>query len=109
MCVMLEPERRFYSDLPKEEQDQWVSELKPCPATTQLTPITYTAYLHYPVTYLFCDGDEALPVGLQQAMVNKVSEAAKVHIDTETCTASHSPFLSQPEVVLKLVANISAA
>jgi len=108
MCVMLEPERRFYSDLPKEEQDRWVSELKPCPAVAQLTPITYTAYLHHPVTYLFCDGDEALPVGLQQAMVNKVSETTEIHIATETCTAGHSPFLSQPEAVLKVVANVAA-
>lgn len=103
MCTMLEPERRFYNDLPKEEQDHWTSELKPSPTGPQFIPISHAAYLHYPVTYLFCERDEVLPLGIQQMMVQKVTERAGISIETETCTAGHSPFLSQPETVLNLV------
>ena len=61
---MEDPARRFYSDLSQQEKDHWVSELRTSPVATQLAPITYVAYQHYPATYLFCEGDEVLPVGL---------------------------------------------
>lgn len=104
---MLEPEQRFYNDLPKEEQDHWTSELKPCPAIAQLTPITHAAYLHHPVTYLFCEKDEALPLSVQQMMVQKVSEGTGITVETETCTAGHSPFLSKPEIDLNLIRKVT--
>ncbi|KAH8594378.1 alpha beta-hydrolase [Bisporella sp. PMI_857] len=104
LCNMEDPHRRFYSDLPKEEQEHWVSELAPGPAIAQQTPLTYTAYQHYPSTYLFCTGDEALPIEVQQMMV----ERSGAKFDTESCTAGHSPFLSQPEVVLEIIKKISA-
>lgn len=99
---MLEPERRFYNDLSKQEQDHWISELKPHPSIAQLTPITYTAYSYHPSWYLYCENDQALPVEVQKMMVAGVSNAG-VDFKTETCTAGHSPFLSQPESVLKVV------
>ena len=96
---MLEPGRRFYNDLSPEEQEKWVRELRPQPAVAQQTPITYVSYQHYPVTYLFCEKDEALPFEVQKMMVG----ANGPHFKTETCTAGHSPFLSQPEAVLRTV------
>lgn len=96
------PARRFYSDLSKEEQDHWVAELAPCPAIAQTTPLTYAAYLYHPATYLFCEGDQALPFEIQQTMVQQTG----VYFATERCSAGHSPFLSQPETVLKIVNNI---
>jgi pimeloyl-ACP methyl ester carboxylesterase len=100
---MLEPDRRFYNDLSKQEQDHWVSELRPHPAIAQLTPLTYTAYLHHPVYYLFCENDEALPLDLQKMMVSNTP----VDFKTESCSAGHSPFLSQPETVLNFVNKIA--
>lgn len=103
---MLEPERRFYNDLPKEEQDLWVAELKPCPAIAQMTPITHAAYLHHPTTYLFCENDEALPIEVQKMMVDRVRQKEKINIDVDICTAGHSPFLSQPRAILQLVERV---
>ena len=96
---MQEPERRFYNDLPKEQQDHWVSELKRSPANAQLTPLTYTAYKKYPVSYLYCTNDQALPISVQEMMV----AGCGVDVQTYSCTAGHSPFLSQPQVVLDTV------
>jgi len=100
---MLEPERRFYNDLSKREQDHWISELRPHPSIAQLTPLTYVAYRHHPVYYLFCENDEALPLELQRMMV----VGTGLDFKTETCTAGHSPFLSQPETVLNFVRKLA--
>ena len=96
------PDHRFYNDLPKPEQDKWVAELRPQLAKAQLTPISNAAYQHYPVTYLFCENDQALPVEVQRMMV----ESNGPHFDTETCTSGHSPFLSMPERVLEVVQKV---
>ncbi|MCJ1476099.1 hypothetical protein MMC13_004764 [Lambiella insularis] len=96
---MVEPGRRFYSDLPQHEKDHWVSELRPRPSVAQLAPLTYEAYRYHPTMYLYCTADKALPVEVQRMMV----AGAGVDFRTETCSAGHSPFLSQPETVLKVV------
>jgi hypothetical protein len=105
MCTMENPEHRFYSDLAAEEQKKWVGMLVPNALHTQTTPVDYAAYFYHPVTYLFCEGDKALPVGMQKHMVEKV-RALGVEVKEERCGAGHSPFLSMPERVLEIVGNI---
>jgi hypothetical protein len=102
--MMLDPKTCFYHDLPPQEQEHWTSELTKSPAIAQLTPLTNAAYLHHPVTYLICEKDKALPVFLQQAMVKSIEETTGVKIQQVVCDSGHSPFLSQPETLLELVA-----
>jgi hypothetical protein len=106
--MMLESKHRFYNDLSPEEQEHWTSELIRCPDVTQTTPITNAAYLHHPVTYLFCENDQALPLFLQQSMVKTIEESTGISIEKATCDAGHSPFLSQPNTLLNLVDKIVA-
>ena len=106
---MLDPEHRFYNDLSADEQKHWTSELVKQPATASLIPITYAAYRYHPVTYLFCENDEALLLPWQQGLVKKIEETSNIHIDTETCSAGHSPFLGQPETLLNIAEKIAAA
>ena len=68
-----------------------------------MTPLTYVAYEHIPVTYLYCEKDETIPVELHKLMV----ETCPVQVETETCTAGHSPFLSQIEVVVGCIERIA--
>ena len=96
---MLEPERRFYNDLPQDAKDRWVSELRPHPAIAQKTPLTYVAYKYHPATYLYCTEDQALPVQVQQMMV----KATGVNFKVDSCNSGHSPFLSQPATLLDVV------
>ena len=96
---MDEPERRFYNDLSPQAQDHWVSELRRHPYIAKMTPVTYVAYRYHPVTYLYCEDDEAIPLELQKMMV----AGSGLDFQTESCTAGHSPFLSQPETVLGVV------
>lgn len=103
MCVMLEPERRFHNDISEDEKQRWLAENKPCPAIAQQTPITQAAYLYHPVTYLYCEGDAALPLAVQQMMVQRAKGDSGIQIGEGTCSAGHSPYLSQPEKVLETV------
>lgn len=103
LCTMDEPGHRFYNDLPKEEQDRWVGELAPVPVIAHMTPVTYAAYKYYPATYLYCTQDQALPLEVQESMV----KGTGVDFLTDICNAGHSPFLSQPTTVLKVVEKIA--
>jgi hypothetical protein len=100
-----DPEFRFYHDLPEPDQKRYASMLRNIPTTQQRTPITQAAYMYHPVSYLFCENDQALPIEVQKGMVGKV-RALGVNVETETCGSSHSPFLSMPERVLQAVENI---
>ena len=71
------------------------------------TPVTNVAYLYFPVTYLFCENDKAIDIKVQKRMVETVEKSTGIKMDKETCDASHSPFYSQPEVLIKLVDNIT--
>ena len=101
---MMNPEERFYNDLPQAEQAHWASLMKPCPAITQLQPVSYAAYLHHPVTYLVCEDDQGLPAFLQKQMVADVEKLNPgVKFKMESCDSGHFPFLSMPERVVKAV------
>ena len=100
----MEPETRFYNDLSKSDQEKWAAELRLVPTSTQFAPISYAAYEHYPTTYLYCENDQALPLQVQQMMVGRNGS----NFSTETCSSGHSPFLSQPETVLKVVEKLVA-
>ena len=104
--TMVDPALRFYNDLPPPEQQHWISELLKSPRITNYTAVSHIAYLYHPVTYLFCENDQALPLEVQNMMVETI-RGLGVKIDVETCKAGHSPFLSMPEQVLEVVRKIS--
>ena len=97
--MMLDPQTRFFNDMPRENQDDFAGKLRPVPYATQTAKISYTAYKHYPVTYLFCENDKALPLPAQQMMVKQ----SGAHFKTLTCDAGHSPHLSRPSLVADLI------
>jgi hypothetical protein len=102
MHYVVDPEVRFYHDVSVEDQKKWTAELRKCPGTQPRTPVTQAAYLWHPVTYLLCEDDKALPLQIQQLMVDNARKAG-AKIETESCSASHSPFLSMPEKVLEVM------
>ncbi len=104
---MHDPGLRFYNDLDAAAQQKWINELVLVPRATNYDPITHAAYIYHPVTYLFCEKDEALPIFVQKMMVDKVREHG-VKIDEETCASGHSPYLSMPEKVLEVVDKVAA-
>jgi hypothetical protein len=102
MITILDPALRLYNDLPSSAQQHWISELLKTPRITKYTAISHAAYLYHPVTYLYCENDQALPYPVQKRMVEKIGRLG-VEIEEETCKAGHSPYLSMPETVLDIV------
>jgi len=100
-------EQAFYSDLPPEEQAKWVAELRPMSSAITTVHTTFAAHAHYPVSYLYSENDMISPVATQQGMVRKVKEKCGSQVKTFSCTAAHSAFLSQPDVVLGIIEEIA--
>lgn len=100
--IALNPARYFYNDLPASTAEHWANKLKHHSLPTLVSPVTYAAWRHIPVTYLLCEADNALPLPMQEAMV-ETAKAAGVDIAVDRCEAGHSPFLSVPEVVVGLL------
>ncbi|KIW10737.1 hypothetical protein PV08_10036 [Exophiala spinifera] len=103
ICVPMNPERIFYQDLPVDDQTKWATHIKPQPLAYQFNPMTKAAYENIPVTYLHCKNDQALPLHIQKFFV----ERCIAKVETFTCAAGHSPFLSQPDNFVKIVVKIS--
>lgn len=105
MCILCEPADRLYHDLPADEQAHWINELRKIPASTQIMPISQASYTCYPISYIYCALDRALPYSAQQDMVADVSEKYGLTISTDTLLAGHSPYLSMPGELLTAVEN----
>jgi len=88
------------------EQQFWTSKLQHHTAIAQKTPLTKNAHVEIPVSYLYCENDQALPLWLQEAMVKQ----SGLKVQELRCTAGHSPFLSQPDIfVERVVEGVRAA
>jgi pimeloyl-ACP methyl ester carboxylesterase len=64
------------------------------------SPITYAAWRYIPTSYLLCTEDKAIPLAVQEKMVERAE--GKVDV-VEKVNAGHSPFLSQADVVERLI------
>jgi hypothetical protein len=62
----------------------------------------YTAYLHHPVTYLYCAKDDGMPLVFQNIMVKNVRRRG-VHVSEKSYEAGHSPHLSMLGKALEVV------
>ena len=71
--------------------------------------MSHEAFREAPVTYLLCEQDQAVPVVVQQMMVGRLEETGAKVETVETCTGSHSPFLSMPETVVEVVVRAAEA
>ncbi|KAK4935204.1 hypothetical protein LTR10_023704 [Elasticomyces elasticus] len=98
-CNPVGPEQIFYQDLPPDDQKYWAAQLKHHVAKSQLEPVHQVAYRDIPVSYLYCENDQALPFEFQKLMVKKCG----VEVREFTCDAGHSPFLSQPDMFVDCI------
>ena len=95
----------FYNDLPPEEQKHWAGKLKQHSAIAQKTPLTQVAHTNIPVSYLYCENDQAMLLPMQEMMVQR----SGLDVQELRCAAGHSPFLSYPDAfvenILKSIPN----
>lgn len=86
----------FYHDLSPEDQKKWIAQLTHTSAAVFSGKSTYEPWHSIPCTFIFCEDDKAIPLGLQQGMATAMGD-----ITTFSIAASHSPFLSAPEKVVE--------
>ena len=96
---MGEPGHVFYNDVPASEAEYAISKLHPQSLICFSKPATREDHKLHPNAYLFCAKDQAIPLEGQKAMAKELGENAV----TETVDAGHSPFMSQPDAVLKFI------
>lgn len=96
-CYCVNPEVSLFSDFSEEERAKWMAELKPQPAEGWNDVVSYAGWQIVPTTYLICEGDQLLPVSLQE----QCAATAKSRI--ERCSAGHLVQLSQPKRVIEVI------
>lgn len=87
----------FYHDVAPEVAERATERLAPQPLSVFATPVELGDSVLPPVEYVVCTEDNAIPPELQRLMAKR--NPAMVH----ELAASHSPFYSLPDEVLRLL------
>ena len=79
----------------------WASKLIVQSYKVQTTELTHAAWKYIPSTYLICDNDQAAPQQYQEMF------AAQAKSQVVHCSSGHSPHLSQPEMLVQKIHEVS--
>jgi pimeloyl-ACP methyl ester carboxylesterase len=90
------PATTFYNDVDAETARHAVSRLGYQSHASMQQKLTETAWKAIPSTYVICEVDNALPVAAQELIAARADDVQRL------CT-SHSPFLSQPAALARLI------
>lgn len=90
------PETVFFNDLDRTTAAHAVAQLGYQSYSSMRQPLTTVAWKNIPSSYIMCEADNAVPVAVQKALAERVDAVYRL-------TASHSPFLSQPAALARLI------
>ena len=90
------PETVFYNDLDATAAARAARQLGYQSYTSMRQPLTEAAWRTIPNTYVICEADNAVPVAAQELMAGRAD-------DVQRMNTSHSPFLSQPAALARLI------
>ncbi|MDQ1519772.1 MAG: hypothetical protein QOI55_845 [Actinomycetota bacterium] len=91
----------FFHDCPPDVAASAAARLRPMSMAAMAGTPRAVAWREKPSTYVVCTDDRALPVALQQSNAKRLG--AVVEMPT-----SHSPFLSRPDDLARLLVDLSA-
>jgi pimeloyl-ACP methyl ester carboxylesterase len=91
--------RCFYNDCDEATQKWALARLGSQPMVTFSQSPAEVAWRTTPSTYVICSEDRAVPPGLQRRLATRCG-------DTLEWDTSHSPFLSRPQLVVDLIAEL---
>ncbi|KAI1122061.1 Alpha/beta hydrolase fold-1 [Nemania abortiva] len=93
----------FYTDLPLDEATEWIGKLQLQSPRSFEEALEFCANdIKIPMTYLLCEGDQALPIQVQESMADAIPR-----MKTRRCTAGHSPFLSQLGLTVEVIVDVA--
>jgi pimeloyl-ACP methyl ester carboxylesterase len=90
------PMTTFYNDVDTMTAGRAVSQLGYQSYASMQQQLTETAWKTIPSTYVICEVDNAIPVAAQELMAERAD-------DVQRLSTSHSPFLSQPAALARLI------
>jgi pimeloyl-ACP methyl ester carboxylesterase len=91
----------FYADLTREESDRAISHLRPQSLAAFTETLKAAAWQTVPSTYVVCEQDRAIPVAAQELMSARAANTLRL-------SSSHSPFLSMPDDVARLIVDVAS-
>lgn len=91
------PVEVFYNTCESSVANEAAAQLRSQSLTSFLQPITKCAWGEIDSTYIVCTEDQAIPVQAQQAMAQRANQ-------TVTLETDHSPFLSDPKSLARILA-----
>ena len=94
--VVHDPAAVFYNDVPPELTARSVDRVSAHSSAAFDQPLTNAGWKAVPSTYVICEQDQAIPPSAQEAMAQRAGEVLRM--DT-----GHSPFLSDPEALARLL------
>jgi pimeloyl-ACP methyl ester carboxylesterase len=98
---VMTPEAVFFNDLDATAVATAVSQIGYQSYSSMRQPLTHTAWKSIPSTYVVCEADAALPVAAQERMALRANDVHRMN-------TSHSPFLSQPAALARVVRRVLA-
>jgi pimeloyl-ACP methyl ester carboxylesterase len=90
------PETVFFNDVDVPTARRAVSQLGYQSYASMRQKLTETAWRTIPSTYVICERDNALPLAVQESFAERADDVARL-------STSHSPFLSQPAALARLI------
>lgn len=99
------PIEGFYNDMQDADAKAAAEQIVTCPFEILTSKTTRVAWLHFPVAYVHCEFDQAVPIELQRRMVKAVTDGESP-MEVLSLPSSHSPFLSMPNALMDAIAPI---
>ncbi len=93
-------EEIFYNDCSPEDAAEAAGQLEPQSREALGQSVRQAAWHDIPSTYLICERDNAIPPFVQEELAQRAGEVRRLD-------ASHSPFLSRPDEVIELIAELA--
>lgn len=92
----------FYSDVPKEDADRYFELLEKQSQSAYELPVDCVpSNCGIPHTFLICENDQAMLLPFQEMLIARIPT-----LRVERCSAGHSPFITQPERVIEVLASM---
>jgi pimeloyl-ACP methyl ester carboxylesterase len=92
----------FYADCPPDLARDALRRLRPQAMRCTTTPAVDAAWRTTPSTYVICEDDASVPPELQRHL------AERAYSNVVSLAGGHSPFLTQPDVVARVLIGVAA-
>lgn len=91
-----DPRKHFYADAAPDDAERAAARLVPQTVKSFSEPLTAAAWKTVPSSYIVCEQDQALPPAFQETMAARSERSYRL-------PSSHSPFLSVPAELARLI------